>query len=57
VVIVAGEHDDITGDPEPLAEGFPNGEAVVVDDADHLTTVPDERFTKAVLEFLERKGL
>jgi len=23
VVIVAGEHDDITGDPEPLAEGFP----------------------------------
>ncbi|MFC6768248.1 alpha/beta fold hydrolase [Natrinema soli] len=57
VLIVAGEHDDITGDPEPLADGFPNGEAVVVDDADHLTTVPDERFTAAVLEFLEREGL
>ncbi len=57
VVIVAGEHDDITGDPEPLADGFPNGEAVVIDGKDHLTTVPDERFTDAVLEFLELEGL
>ena len=57
VVVVAGEHDDITGDPRELADGFPDGEAVVVDDADHLTTVPDEQFTDAVLTFLEREGL
>ncbi|QSW99939.1 alpha/beta fold hydrolase [Haloterrigena alkaliphila] len=57
VLIVAGEHDDITGDPRELADGFPDGEAVVVDDADHLTTVPDEQFTDVVLEFLEREGV
>ncbi|WP_226480431.1 alpha/beta fold hydrolase [Natrinema amylolyticum] len=57
VLIVAGERDDIAGDPNELAAGFPNGEAVVVDDADHLTTVPDEQFTDAVLEFLKREGL
>ncbi|AGB30637.1 alpha/beta hydrolase fold protein [Natrinema pellirubrum DSM 15624] len=57
VVIVAGLDDDITCDPEPLADGFSNGEAVVIDGKDHLTTVPDERFTEAVLGFLEREGL
>ena len=57
VLVVAGEQDDLVGDPTELADGLPNGEAVVVPDADHLTTVPDERFTEAVLDFLEREGL
>jgi pimeloyl-ACP methyl ester carboxylesterase len=57
VLIVAGEDDDIAGDPDELAAGFPDGEAVVVSDADHLTTVPDERFADAVVAFLEKKGL
>lgn len=57
VLIVAGERDDLVGDPAALAAGFPNGEAVVVPGADHLTTVLDDRFTGAVLDFLERKGL
>lgn len=57
VLVVAGEDDDIAGDADELAAGFPNGEAVVVADADHLTTVPDERFREAVLDFLEREGL
>lgn len=57
VLIVAGEHDDLVGDSEELAAGFPHGESVVVPDADHLTTVPDEQFSEAVLGFLEREGL
>lgn len=57
VSVVAGERDDIAGDPEALADGFPHGDGLVVDGADHLTTVPDDAFVGAVLDFLEREGL
>ncbi|WP_245800519.1 hypothetical protein [Natrinema saccharevitans] len=57
MVIVAGGDDDIAGDPTALADGFPNGEAVVIEGEDHLTTVPDDRFTDAMLDFLERERL
>ncbi|MFC6813465.1 alpha/beta fold hydrolase [Natrialbaceae archaeon GCM10025810] len=57
VSVVAGERDGLVGDPRKLADGFPNGEAVVVPDADHLTTVPDDAFEEAVVDFLEREGL
>ncbi|WP_226004062.1 alpha/beta fold hydrolase [Natrinema salinisoli] len=57
VLIVAGEDDDVAGDPRELAARFPDGEAVVVSDADHLTTVPNERFTDAAVTFLEEVAL
>lgn len=57
VSIIAGDEDDIAGDPAELAAGLPNGEGVVLEGADHLTAVPDDRFAEAVLDFLEREGL
>ncbi|WP_440763822.1 alpha/beta fold hydrolase [Natronorubrum sp. DTA7] len=57
VMVVAGEDDDLVGDPEDLADCFPNGEAIVVPGADHLTTVPDDRFSEGAVDFLEREGL
>lgn len=57
VLVVAGEKDDLVGDPAGLAAAFANGESATIPDTDHLTTVPDEQFEAAVTDFLDRKGL
>jgi pimeloyl-ACP methyl ester carboxylesterase len=54
VLVVCGEHDDLTGPPGPLAAAFPNGEAMTVPGRDHMSTVGDKLFKDAVREFFAR---
>jgi len=51
VLVVCGENDDLTGAPGPLAAAFGDGSAVTVPRRDHMTTVGDKVYKKAVLEF------
>lgn len=51
VLVVCGENDALTGSPEPFAEAFADGRAVLVPKRDHMTTVGDKVFKQAVLEF------
>jgi pimeloyl-ACP methyl ester carboxylesterase len=55
VLVVCGEHDDISGPPEPLAEAFADGRAVVIPNRDHMTSVGDKLHKQAVLEFFHRR--
>jgi pimeloyl-ACP methyl ester carboxylesterase len=52
VLVVTGEHDDLTGSPFPLAKAFPDGRAVILPGRDHMTAVGDPGYKRAVLEFL-----
>ena len=52
VLVVAGEKDDLTGSPYPLAQAFADGRAVVIPNKDHMTAVGDPGFKRAVIEFL-----
>ena len=54
VLVVCGENDALTGPPEPLAEAFADGRAIVVPRRDHMTTVGDKVYKEAVLEFFGR---
>jgi pimeloyl-ACP methyl ester carboxylesterase len=56
VLVAAGDEDDIVGDPVDLAAEFPNAEAAIVPEGDHLSTVPDGEFVAMVTDFLDRKG-
>lgn len=53
VLVVDGEKDTQSGPPEPLAQAFANGRAVVVPGRDHMTTVGDKLYKQAVLAFLQ----
>jgi pimeloyl-ACP methyl ester carboxylesterase len=57
VLVVAGSDDRLVDDPGNLADRFERGEAFVVPERDHMTTVGDPRFKEAVVDFLEREGL
>ncbi|HEX3809787.1 MAG TPA: alpha/beta hydrolase [Rhizomicrobium sp.] len=52
VLVVCGGEDTVSGPPEPLAEAFAHGKAVVIPGRDHMLTVGDKLYKKAVLEFL-----
>jgi pimeloyl-ACP methyl ester carboxylesterase len=52
VLIVAGETDESTGDPHELAALIPGAKTFVVRKRDHMKTVGDPAYKKAVLEFL-----
>ena len=52
VLVVAGEKDDLVGDPRPLKDAIPGSRLVLIPGKDHLTAVPDHRYKKAVLDFL-----
>ena len=52
VLVVAGENDDLTGSPVPLAEAFADGRAVILPNKDHMSAVGDPGYKRAVLEFL-----
>jgi len=52
VLVVCGEHDNLTGKPDGLANVFPQGRAVTVPHRDHMTAVGDKIYKQAVLEFL-----
>ena len=52
VLVVAGEADTTSGRPEPLAQAFPHGRALIVPKRNHHSTVGDRSYKEAVLEFL-----
>jgi non-heme chloroperoxidase len=56
VLVVCGEKDDLTGEPDGLAAAFPNGRAVTVPGRDHMTAVGDKVYKQAVLEFLKEQS-
>lgn len=53
VLVLAGDRDDLVGDPAELAAAIPGAELVVVE-GDHLQAVFDPAFTSAIVEFLAR---
>lgn len=55
VQIVVGTKDDIAGSGEELAELIPNSKFVSLPDRDHMRTVGDSGFKKAVVEFLKER--
>jgi pimeloyl-ACP methyl ester carboxylesterase len=52
LLVVCGEKDILTGSPNGLAEVFPQGDAVVIHDRDHMSAVGDKAYKRAVVEFL-----
>lgn len=57
VLIVAGDRDELIGDPSELARLIPGARLVVVPGRDHLSTVGDRRYKEAVVGFLAAKHL
>ena len=53
VLVVAGSRDSLAGDPEPLAEAFPDGRAVTVPGVDHFSIIAHALFKASVFEFLD----
>jgi pimeloyl-ACP methyl ester carboxylesterase len=53
VLVVAGAHDDLAGDPEPLAQAFPDGRAVVLTGCDHFSAIPHALTKSTVFDFLD----
>ncbi len=51
-LVVAGEDDDISGPPEPLADLIPDAEAVLLPGRDHMSAVGDRGHKEAVLAFI-----
>jgi len=54
VLVVCGDRDDISGNPDELAAQFRHGSAVTVADRDHMSAVGDRRTRNAVAEFFRR---
>jgi pimeloyl-ACP methyl ester carboxylesterase len=53
VLVVAGAHDELAGDPVALAELFPDGRAVVIPGCDHFSAIPHALFKATVFDFLD----
>ena len=51
VLVVAGDKDDTSGRPEPLAAAIPNGQAVTIAGRDHMSAVGDKHTRQAVIDF------
>jgi pimeloyl-ACP methyl ester carboxylesterase len=54
VFVVAGEADNVSGRPEPLAECFAEGRSLVIPKRNHHSAVGDRDLKAAVVEFLAR---
>jgi pimeloyl-ACP methyl ester carboxylesterase len=52
VLVIAGDRDDLVGDPSVLAAAIPGARCVVVS-GDHLSAVYDPRFAAEVVAFLD----
>jgi pimeloyl-ACP methyl ester carboxylesterase len=57
VLLVAGDNDDLAGDPQALADVIPGSRLVRAVGCDHISTVSSQFFRDAVLSFLEEHGL
>lgn len=55
VLVVVGTRDDIAGSGEELAELIPGAKFVALEGKDHMRTVGDAGFKKAVIEFLKER--
>jgi pimeloyl-ACP methyl ester carboxylesterase len=53
VLVVAGDADESSGAPEPLAAAFPDGRALRLPGRNHMTAVGDTRHKRAATAFLE----
>jgi hypothetical protein len=55
--LVAGDRDNLVGDPLELGRRIPGSRVIFVPGGDHLSTVSDPRFGQTVLDFLASHGL
>jgi pimeloyl-ACP methyl ester carboxylesterase len=53
VLVVAGARDELAGDPQPLADIFPDGRAVRVPGVDHFSIIGHALFKASVFDFLD----
>jgi pimeloyl-ACP methyl ester carboxylesterase len=53
VLVVAGEHDELAGDPAGLAKAFADGRAVSLPGCDHFSAIPHALFKASVFDFLD----
>ena len=51
ILVVCGALDETAGAPEPLAQTFPDGKAVVIPNRDHMSAVGDRHTRQAVIDF------
>jgi pimeloyl-ACP methyl ester carboxylesterase len=52
-VVIAGSMDEISGDPQPLADAIPGAKCVSLPACDHFTAIPHALFKASVFDFLE----
>ena len=52
-LVVAGALDDIAGDPQRLADSFPDARSVTLPGCDHFSATPHALFKASVFDFLE----
>jgi len=53
VMVIAGQRDDLAGDPDELAHIFPRGRGVTVIGCDHFSAIPHALTKAAVFDFLD----
>jgi pimeloyl-ACP methyl ester carboxylesterase len=53
VLVVAGERDELAGDPAGLANAFPDGRAVSLPGCDHFSAIPHALYKATVFDFLD----
>jgi pimeloyl-ACP methyl ester carboxylesterase len=53
VLVVAGQHDDLAGDPQALADLIPGAKSTLLPGCDHMYSIPHPLFKAAVMDFLE----
>lgn len=53
VLVIAGRHDDLAGDPEDLARVFPRGKGVSLPGCDHFSAIPHGLLKATVFDFLD----
>lgn len=52
-LVVAGENDELAGDPHALAACFADGRAVTLPGCDHFSAIPHALFKAGVFDFLD----
>lgn len=53
ILVVCGALDETAGAPQPLAQVFPDGKAVVIPNRDHMSAVGDKHTRQAVIDFFQ----
>ena len=53
VLVVAGQGDELAGDPEELARVFPNGKGVTLTGCDHFSAIPHASLKATVFDYLD----